>query len=534
MPSRGPNRKRSPLNRVAALIAGFVLSLGLLPATVAAADPADPLTFRSVAKPTISGAKKVGRVLTAKPKSRPAATQWGYQWHRDDQPIDGATAKQYRLTGADYGKRITVTATARLDGYRPTTSRSARTGKIKRGKLAVKAPAITGRAEIGGQLIATTPGWTEGTAFSHQWYRNGKKISKANRPYYVPTSADKGKRLSVKVTGRQPGYASASRTSKKTGTVKLAAVPEAHRLRVGSFNVTVASATADSTDPLKRPWGERMPEAVKQIKDERLHLVGVQEASAGTSSTDSGRPQFQELADALGQPWALTNEVRYCDTAGAYQRCPNGAGQNDRILYRTDRLELLRQGSRKLDAKTSYANGGARFVVWAEFRDLVTGKRFLFFNTHLEPLKSGGKQVHGKQASVILDEIEAQNPDGLPVILVGDLASTKFAKPNTARDAFVKAGFVDSLGNNHRQKTAKGIHAEKVVNGDVNSINYFKERPQRVGGYRLGSYLDYILVSTARIRVLEWKTVVGRLDKGRFADVIPSDHHLVRAIVALP
>ncbi|MCW5951144.1 MAG: hypothetical protein KIT69_02655 [Propionibacteriaceae bacterium] len=136
---------------------------------------------------------------------------------------------------------------------------------------------------------------------------------------------------------------------------------------------------------------------------------------------------------------------------------------------------------------------------------------------------------------MILQEIKAQNPDNLPVILVGDLANTKFAKPNTARDAFVEAGFVDSLGNRYRQKTTAGIHAEKVINGGVNSINYFREKPQRVSGYKLGSYLDYILVSSSRIRVLEWKTVVGKLDsKGRFADVIASDHHLVRAIIALP
>lgn len=530
------------MKRVLALISGLIFSLTLVPLSPAAADPVTPpatgvaLEFGSVAKPGISGTRKVGRVLTAKPKSKPAASAWSYQWYRNSRPIDGATARQYRLTGADYGRRITVTATAQRDGYRPTTSRpSARTGKIKRGTLTSRAPLISGRAEVGGQLTATTPGWSEGTTFSYQWYRNGRKISRAKQAGYVPTSADKGKRLSVRVTGRQTGYASKSKTSKKTAKVTLATVPEAHRLRVGSFNVTVASATANAKDPLVRPWSERLPEVARQIRDEGLQLIGVQEASAGTSATATGRPQFQELADALGSPWALTNDVRYCDTDDDYGRCPNGAGQNDRILYRTDRLELLDQGSRKLDGKTSYANGSARFVIWAEFRDLSTGKRFLFFNTHLEPLKSGGKKVHAKQAAVVLDEIRAQNADQLPVILVGDLASTKFAKPNTARDAFVKAGFVDSLGNKYRQKTAKGVHAEKVINGAVNSINYFKDRPQRVGGYQLGSYLDYILVSSSRVRVLEWKTVVGKLDsKGRFAGVIPSDHHLVRAVVALP
>lgn len=530
------------MKRLLALIIGMVLCLTLLSTTAAHADPTEPPAedtpvtqqFGSVSKPSISGTRKVGRELTVTAKSKPAATEWTYQWHRNGSPIASATARTYRLTGADYGKRITVTATASLAGYVTTTSKaSARTAKIKRGTLTTQAPKISGAAEIGGRLAAQAAGWTEGSTFSYQWYRNSKKIKTATQATYLPVKADKGKRLTVKVTGRQTGYASKSRTSAKTAKVALATIPEAHRLRVGSFNVTVASATANSKNPLERPWEERLPEVVKQIKAEKLDLVGVQEASAGRTTT--GEPQFQDLADALGEPWALTNDVRYCDTEDDYARCRNGAGQNDRILYRTDRLELLNQGSRKLDAKGSYAVGNARFVTWAEFRDRNTDKRFLFFNTHLEPLGSGGKAVHAKQAAVILEEIKAQNPDKLPVILVGDFASTKFAKPNTARDAFVKAGFVDSLGNTYRQKTTAGSHAEKVVNGVWNSINYFKEKPQKVSGYKLGSYLDYILVSSAGIRVLEWKTVVGALDsKGRFAGVIPSDHHLVRATIALP
>lgn len=527
------------------LVAALALSLGpvgLAPAQAAPSTQPNEIIpgtqeFGSVAKPSVSGSKKVGGLLTAKPKSKPAAGQWTYQWYRNSQPIAGATDRQYRLTGADYRARITVKATAWLDGYRPTESRaSSATAKIKRGKLTTTAPRITGPAEIGGQLTADTPGWTDGTVFTYQWYRNNKKIKQATRASYLPGTADKGKRLSVKVTGRQAGYATASRKSAKTAAVRLAAVPEPEQLRVGSFNVTVASLTQRSSNPLARPWEERLPEVVRQIQSEGLHVVGVQEASAGTSATASGRPQFQDLADALGEPWALTNAERYCDTDEAFARCPNGAGQNDRILYRTDRLELLRQGSRKLDGRTSYATGNARFVTWAEFRDLTTGKRFLLFATHLEPLGGDGKAPHATQAAVVLDEIRSQNPEGLPVILVGDLANTKFAKPNTARDAFVKAGFVDSLGNTYRQKTTAGSHAEKVVNGELNSINYFKEKPQRVGGaYKLGSYLDYILVSSPRIRVLEWKTVVGRLDSaGRFADVIPSDHQLVRAVIVLP
>lgn len=530
------------MKRTLGLLAALVLFIGGAPLAAARADdapspPADIVVgtteFRSVAKPSISGKRKVGRSLTAKPSAKPAATAWTYQWYRNGRPIGGATARAYPLTGDDYGKRITVKATAWRTGYRQQESKASKPGsKVGRGKLTTAAPTISGAAEIGGELQAVTRGWTASVHFTYKWLRNGRAIAKATGETYAPVRADKGKRLAVKATGSLTGYATASRTSKKTAKVAPATIRESDKLRVGSFNIRVASATEDSKNPLERPWRERLPRVAEQIAAERLDVVGVQEASAGR--TFSGKPQFQDLADALGQGWALTNDVRYCDTEEAEARCPNGAGQNDRILYRTDRLNLLRQGSRKLDDRASYANGKARFMIWAEFADQRTGKRFLFVNTHLEPGGSG--KVHARQATLILDEIRAQNTRQLPVILVGDLAATKFSSPNAAHDAFVKASYADSLGNAHKQKTAAGIHAEKVIDGDVNSINYFKPKPQRVGGaYKLGSYLDYILVSSARLRVLEWKTVVGSLDaKGNFAGVIPSDHHLVRAIVALP
>ena len=48
-----------------------------------------------------------------------------YQWLRDGEPIEGATAATYRLTAADAGTRISVAVTANAEGYAPTTATSA-------------------------------------------------------------------------------------------------------------------------------------------------------------------------------------------------------------------------------------------------------------------------------------------------------------------------------------------------------------------------------------------------------------------------
>ena len=56
-------------------------------------------------------------------------------------------------------------------------------------------------------------------ALSYQWYRAGAKIAKATKPVYTLKAADKGKKITVKVTGRKSGYITVSKTSVATGKV---------------------------------------------------------------------------------------------------------------------------------------------------------------------------------------------------------------------------------------------------------------------------------------------------------------------------
>jgi hypothetical protein len=53
-----------------------------------------------------------------------------------------------------------------------------------------------------------------------RWYRNGKQIVGATGVAYKLVKADKGKRVTVKVTGSKPGYTSVTKTSKKTSKIK--------------------------------------------------------------------------------------------------------------------------------------------------------------------------------------------------------------------------------------------------------------------------------------------------------------------------
>lgn len=72
------------------------------------------------------------------------------------------------------------------------------------------------------------------------------------------------------------------------------------------------------------------------------------------------------------------------------------------------------------------------------------------------------------------------------------------------------------------------------MNVRYSSLNNFKPAPQSVSGYEIGSYMDYILLSSRAIAALEWKTVVDLDAAGNFTGTVPSDHNLVKLTIALP
>lgn len=87
-------------------------------------------------------------------------------------------------------------------------------------------PTISGTAKIGKTLTAKAGKWKPSPVkLSYQWLRNGKKIKGATKRTYKLVTADKGKKISVKVTGKRNGYQTVSRTSKRTSAVKKKSSP---------------------------------------------------------------------------------------------------------------------------------------------------------------------------------------------------------------------------------------------------------------------------------------------------------------------
>jgi hypothetical protein len=172
--------------------------------------------------PTISGTAKVGMVLSAVPGSwSPSGVALSYQWHADGTPIPGATGQSLPLTAAHLGRGIAVKVTGSKTGLPTVSVPSANTPNVAPGTLAPPPqPKIKGTAKVGKKLTAKPGSWHPGTVLSYQWYANGKAISGAKGKKLKLKASHAGKRITLKVTGTQPGYEPVTKVSAATPKVK--------------------------------------------------------------------------------------------------------------------------------------------------------------------------------------------------------------------------------------------------------------------------------------------------------------------------
>ncbi|MCW5951237.1 MAG: leucine-rich repeat domain-containing protein, partial [Propionibacteriaceae bacterium] len=169
--------------------------------------------FAASSKPRITGTRAVGNKLTASVDWAPTATL-KYQWYRNGKKINGETKVSYTLKASDLNDRLSVRVTASKPGYTTIAKTSAKTAKIKPGTLVPGSATIEGTAAVGQRLTAGSTGWGPGkVSLSYRWYRDGKAIKGAAAPSYQVKLADADHLLTVRVTGKKPGYTTKTITS---------------------------------------------------------------------------------------------------------------------------------------------------------------------------------------------------------------------------------------------------------------------------------------------------------------------------------
>ncbi|MEV7632237.1 endonuclease/exonuclease/phosphatase family protein [Microbacterium sp. NPDC089318] len=149
-------------------------------------------------------------------------------------------------------------------------------------------------------------------------------------------------------------------------------------------------------------WSTRAPAVRALLAAERPTLLGLQEV----------RPRVVPLLrDALGDGYRMLGRGRRRD----------GGGEGTPLFYDERRLRLLDGGQRALSdqpmraGSTGWGNLLPRMLVWAEFVDRATGRRFLAVNTHLDHLSAPSRL----RSADAIRRLVADLP--LPAVVLGDL-----------------------------------------------------------------------------------------------------------------
>ncbi len=166
--------------------------------------------------PTITGAPRVGAPLQAATGTWMSGVALGLQWYVGGVAVPGATGTSYTPRPADLGTTVHVAVTATRAGYPDVTTTSADTATVALGTLAAVKPTVTGKPTVGRTLTAHHGVWTAGTTFHYAWFANGVAIKHATAPKLVLAKAQKGKRITVRVTGTHTGYTTRALTSART------------------------------------------------------------------------------------------------------------------------------------------------------------------------------------------------------------------------------------------------------------------------------------------------------------------------------
>lgn len=166
-------------------------------------------------KPTILGTPAVGKVLALRTGAwGPTGVKLTHRWS-SMALVDTKTAT-YPVSIRDAGNEVCVYVSGEMAGYLPVYEQSSCV-TIPLLTLKSAVPKISGKVKVGKRL-AVAPGlWGPAPVIlTYRWYRSGKPISKATGKSYLLTKKDKGKKISVEVTGSKTGHKTIAKKSVAT------------------------------------------------------------------------------------------------------------------------------------------------------------------------------------------------------------------------------------------------------------------------------------------------------------------------------
>lgn len=309
-----------------------------------------------------------------------------------------------------------------------------------------------------------------------------------------------------------------------------------HNVRVGTFNIkNVMFARNPSRD-----WRERRAVIIRQVRESRIGILGIQEAHPGRYTGvnyPDGENQYLDLMNGLnkaGANYGITSAASYnCVNPDHFNNCrykDRGASRSTRILYNKDRFELLDRGSVLYKKQTSED----RYLVWAKFRSRITGAKFLFTTTHLATGRDAVRLAQWRQSIRVINRLRGS----MPVIATGDYNVQKYHP--IAREmlpAMKNNGYGDVLNQRYATNPSNDVRAEETRNAWINSYTHGRRDVKTFSFHnqrqKVGNGIDWVFASN-NLKVKSYKIVCDYdPDSLMIRGALPSDHVLVTSTIQI-
>ena len=279
----------------------------------------------------INGTVQVGETLTADTSGIGDAdglnnVSYSYQWVANDGTADtditGATDSTYILVAADEGKAIKVEVSFTDDAGNGETLTSAATSSVaaRPNSAATGAPIITGTAEVGEILTASTSGIAdddglENATFSYQWIANDgisdTDLTDATGYTYTLVAEDVGNTIKVRVSFTDDAGTDETLTSTETEAVSFAV-----QQLVANNPATGEPTFSGTTQEDRNLWADtsRIADADGLTKVSYSYQWIRNDGTSDTNITDATESWYFLVSYDVGQ--TIKVKVTFTDDAG--------------------------------------------------------------------------------------------------------------------------------------------------------------------------------------------------------------------------
>lgn len=227
-------------------------------------------------------------------------------------------------------------------------------------------------------------------------------------------------------------------------------VTEISTIKVMSFNIL--RGDLEGPDHL---WSQRRAGALAMIKKQEPYLMGLQECT------------WTQRQNILSQDKRLKAVGVAVD--GQKQDYTNVS--SNPIIYRSDIFELQEWGTFWLsdtpDVTGSYTWDASkpRTCTWARFKTRCNGRRFYYFNAHIQN-GADGKNARTRSIVLIMDRMQTMNAgSALPVLFGGDMNSLITSSELTPMASYLLPAR-DNCPSTDKKNTYNGFNSA-VTNSNI-------------------------------------------------------------------